>query len=94
MAATKRTQETDSEQSRRFTLRFAFLRFFQCASRRRAAARPQAPIYEEMAGVKPSRQRLNPGLLDHKDDSEYKNCPSKKSCPENHYETPRRRSEE
>lgn len=60
-----------------------------CASRRRAVAHPQAPIYEEMAGVKPSRHGLNAGLLDQKEDSEYKNCPSKKSCPENYYETPR-----
>lgn len=65
------------------------LPFSQCVSRRRAVAHPQASIYEDMAGVKLSRHGLNQGLLDQKVDSEYKNCPSKKSCRENYYETPR-----
>lgn len=55
--------------------------------RRRVKPHTQAPIYEEMAGLQ--SQTLAPRHLAEKEASEYRNCPVKKSCPENHYETPR-----
>ncbi|XP_061685392.1 cd7 antigen-like [Syngnathoides biaculeatus] len=51
-------------------------------ARSRAASRPAVPIYEEMAGVK-TRDKLDDG-----EGSEYRNCKMKKTCTENHYETP------
>ncbi|XP_061536534.1 cd7 antigen-like [Phycodurus eques] len=52
-------------------------------ARSRAASRPPAPIYEEMAGVKTLSTKLDDCEV-----SEYRNCKRKKTCPENHYETP------
>ncbi|KAM9857391.1 cd7 antigen-like [Aulostomus maculatus] len=49
---------------------------------------PQAPIYEEMTGVLPLKQKLGPRHLEETESSEYFNCHKKKSCPENHYESP------
>ncbi|KAF7656052.1 hypothetical protein LDENG_00046890 [Lucifuga dentata] len=49
---------------------------------------PQVPIYEEMAGVKPLNRKLVPHHLEEMDVAEYNNCPAKKSCRENHYESP------
>lgn len=52
---------------------------------------PQAsPIYEEMTGMHADRQKLAPNHLEEMDSSVYKNCNTKKSCPENHYERPSR----
>ncbi|XP_041838267.1 uncharacterized protein LOC121637957 [Melanotaenia boesemani] len=56
-----------------------------CKARRSVKSSPQAPIYEEMVGS-PS-QKLAPLHLEDAD-SEYRNCSVKKSCPENHYESP------
>ncbi|XP_054460751.1 cd7 antigen-like [Anoplopoma fimbria] len=56
---------------------------------RRVKSQPQAPIYEEMTGVQPASRKLHPRHLEEMDSSEYTNCLVKKSCPENHYESPR-----
>ncbi|XP_040002772.1 uncharacterized protein LOC120800610 isoform X2 [Xiphias gladius] len=48
----------------------------------------QAPIYEEMARMKPLTQKQAPHHLAETESSEYRNCPITKSCPENHYESP------
>lgn len=61
---------------------------FQGKSRRSAQSHPQAPIYEEMTGVKTANRKLAPPHLEETECSEYRNCPTKKSCPENHYESP------
>ncbi|XP_077381076.1 cd7 antigen-like isoform X2 [Festucalex cinctus] len=61
----------------------ALLLVYHKRARSRAASRPPAPIYEEMAGVKTLS-----GKLDDVEVSEYRNCKVKKNCPENHYETP------
>ncbi|XP_040893298.1 cd7 antigen-like [Toxotes jaculatrix] len=47
-----------------------------------------APIYEEMSGLQPPRRKLAPCHLEEMESSEYRNCPVKKSCTENHYESP------
>lgn len=60
----------------------------QGKARQRVKPQPQAPIYEEMVGVKPLSRKLAPRHLDEMDGSEYSNCLEKKSCPENHYESP------
>lgn len=57
-------------------------------ARKGVKSHPQAPIYEDMAGVKTESRKLAPHLLDDMDSSEYKNCHVKKSCPENYYERP------
>nr|XP_046266774.1 cd7 antigen-like [Scatophagus argus]XP_046266781.1 cd7 antigen-like [Scatophagus argus]XP_046266792.1 cd7 antigen-like [Scatophagus argus] len=57
-------------------------------SRRSGKSRSQAPIYEEMAGVQTARGKLASQHLEEMQFSEYRNCPVKKSCPENHYESP------
>ncbi|XP_034542885.1 cd7 antigen-like [Notolabrus celidotus] len=64
------------------------LLFHKGKARRNVKARPHAPIYEEMSGVKTESRKLAPCHLEEMDSSEYKNCHVKKSCPENHYERP------
>ncbi|XP_041790368.1 uncharacterized protein LOC121604817 [Chelmon rostratus] len=54
--------------------------------RRRVATHSQAPIYEEMAGVQTASRKL--ARLEESEPSEYRNCPVKRSSPENHYESP------
>lgn len=65
---------------------------YLCKARRSVRSHPQAPIYEEMVGVQPSRRKLAPSHLEDME-SEYRNCSVKKSCPENHYESPRNQSQ-
>ncbi|GLD66302.1 uncharacterized protein AKAME5_001770600 [Lates japonicus] len=55
---------------------------------RRVESHPQVPIYEEMAGVQPLSRKLGPRHREEMEPSEYTNCVVKKSCPENHYESP------
>ncbi|XP_060948137.1 cd7 antigen-like [Limanda limanda] len=55
---------------------------------RSVKARPQAPIYEEMTGVKPLTRKVAPHHLEEMECSEYTNCSVKKLVPENHYESP------
>ncbi|KAG8014885.1 hypothetical protein GBF38_003575 [Nibea albiflora] len=57
-------------------------------SRRSIKSHPQAPIYEEMSGLKATSQKLPLHPLEEAEQSEYRNCHVKKSCPENHYESP------
>lgn len=57
--------------------------------RRSVKPNTQSPVYEEMAGLQAATQRLTLRHLEEKEASEYRNCSVKKSCPENHYETPR-----
>ncbi|XP_073325011.1 cd7 antigen-like [Pagrus major] len=61
-------------------------------SRRSVKSHPQAPIYEEMAGVRSASRKLVPLHLEEMESSEYRNCPVKKSCPDNYYESPRKDS--
>lgn len=49
---------------------------------------PQAPIYEEMTGLQAFGRKPQPRHLEEQASSEYTNCQQKKSCPENHYESP------
>ncbi|XP_044044972.1 cd7 antigen-like [Siniperca chuatsi] len=65
---------------------------YQGKAHRSVKSHPQAPIYEEMTGVQPVRQKLAPCHLEEMECSEYRNCLVKKSCPENHYESPRSES--
>lgn len=65
---------------------------FQGKSRRSVKPHPQAPIYEEMTGLKAANRKLGPLHLEETQSSEYRNCPVKKSCPENYYESPRKDS--
>ncbi|XP_076585664.1 cd7 antigen-like [Chaetodon auriga] len=58
-------------------------------SRRRVTTHSQSPIYEEMAGVQAASRKLPQCHQEEMEPSEYRNCPVKKSCPENHYESPR-----
>ncbi|XP_035493846.2 cd7 antigen-like [Scophthalmus maximus] len=58
------------------------------ARRRSVKSRPQAPIYEEMAGVQPLGRKVAPRHLEETEASEYRNCLVKKSCNENQYESP------
>lgn len=60
----------------------------QGKARRSVKSHPQAPIYEEMVGVKSTSRKLAPRHLEEMESSEYRNCPVKKSCPDNHYESP------
>ncbi|KAE8300007.1 hypothetical protein D5F01_LYC00138 [Larimichthys crocea] len=57
-------------------------------SRRSIQSHPQAPIYEDMTRVKATSQKLPLHPLEETECSEYTNCRVKKSCPENHYESP------
>ncbi|CAN9510518.1 unnamed protein product [Ophioblennius macclurei] len=56
-------------------------------ARRSDKTHPQAPIYEEMVGVQQRGRKPPSRHLEEIDSSEYRNCPVKKSCSENHYET-------
>uniref|UniRef100_UPI0037E8247C cd7 antigen-like n=1 Tax=Semicossyphus pulcher TaxID=241346 RepID=UPI0037E8247C len=71
-----------------FLLLVGFVVSSKGKARRRVKSHPQAPIYEEMAGVKADSRKLSPRHLEEMDSSEYKNCNAKKSCSENHYEQP------
>ncbi|XP_076026456.1 cd7 antigen-like [Genypterus blacodes] len=61
---------------------------YQGKTRQSVKPQLQPPIYEEMVGVQPLRRKLVPGHLEEMDASEYNNCLAKKSCQENHYESP------
>ncbi|AWP05820.1 Hypothetical protein SMAX5B_007499 [Scophthalmus maximus] len=66
-----------------------FVLIYQGKARRRSVkSRPQAPIYEEMAGVQPLGRKVAPRHLEETEASEYRNCLVKKSCNENQYESP------
>ncbi|KAK5607196.1 hypothetical protein CRENBAI_005554 [Crenichthys baileyi] len=54
----------------------------------------QAPIYEEMIGVKSPSRKLASLRLEEVESSEYKNCVVKKASPGNDYESPKRYGEE
>ena len=58
----------------------------KCKARYGVKSNPPAPVYEEMAGVKLFTQKLAPRNLE---ETEYRNCSLMKTCPENHYESPR-----
>ncbi|XP_026158389.1 cd7 antigen-like isoform X2 [Mastacembelus armatus] len=60
----------------------------QAKTRHRVNSQPQAPIYEEMVGVRPRNQKLAPHHLEETQSSQYRNVLVKKSCSENHYESP------
>ncbi|XP_070827664.1 cd7 antigen-like [Chaetodon trifascialis] len=68
-------------------LLLGFVVICKVKSRRRVITHTQAPIYEEMAGVQAACRKLPP-CQEEMEPSEYRNCPVKKSCPENHYESP------
>ncbi|XP_034756132.1 cd7 antigen-like isoform X1 [Etheostoma cragini] len=57
-------------------------------ARRSVKSHPPAPIYEEMTGVPPVSRKLPPRHLEETESSEYRNCSVKRSCTENHYESP------
>uniref|UniRef100_A0A4W6FSI2 Ig-like domain-containing protein n=1 Tax=Lates calcarifer TaxID=8187 RepID=A0A4W6FSI2_LATCA len=65
-----------------------FVVMYKGKARRRVESHPQVPIYEEMAGVQPLGRKLGPRHREEMETSEYTNCIVKKSCPENHYESP------
>ncbi|XP_070779249.1 cd7 antigen-like [Enoplosus armatus] len=65
-----------------------FVVIYQGKARRRVKSHPQSPIYEEMTGVQPVSRKLASRHLEEMECSEYRNCHVKKSCPENHYESP------
>nr|XP_019939512.1 PREDICTED: uncharacterized protein LOC109627433 [Paralichthys olivaceus] len=69
-------------------LLIGFVVIYKGKARRSVKPRPQAPIYEEMAGVQLLARKLAPHHLEEMESSEYRNCSVKKSCPENHYESP------
>uniref|UniRef100_A0A671V7M5 Ig-like domain-containing protein n=1 Tax=Sparus aurata TaxID=8175 RepID=A0A671V7M5_SPAAU len=73
-------------------LLLAFVVIYKGKSRRSVKPHPQAPIYEEMTGLKAANRKLGPLHLEETQSSEYRNCPVKKSCPENYYESPRKDS--
>ncbi|XP_008289863.1 uncharacterized protein LOC103364494 [Stegastes partitus] len=66
----------------------AFVVICKGKARRGVKSRPQAPIYEEMTGVQPLNRKAASRQLEDAEPSEYRNCPVKKSCPENYYESP------
>ncbi|XP_034059227.1 uncharacterized protein LOC117537924 isoform X2 [Gymnodraco acuticeps] len=68
-----------------FLLLLGFVVISKSKARRSVRSHPQAPIYEEMTG---SRKQA-PRNLEEMEPSEYTNCSVKKSCPQNHYESPR-----
>ncbi|XP_029291752.1 cd7 antigen-like [Cottoperca gobio] len=74
-------------------LLLAFVVIFKGKARRSAKSLSQAPIYEEMTGVQSVRRKLAPHHLEEMESSEYSNCHVKKSCPENHYESPKSESQ-
>lgn len=73
-------------------LLLAFVVIYKGKSRRSVKSHPQAPIYEEMTGLQAASRKLGPLHLEETQSSEYRNCPVKKSCSENYYESPRKNS--
>ncbi|XP_071361621.1 cd7 antigen-like [Trachinotus anak] len=71
-----------------FIVLIGFVLVYQSKARRGVKSHPPAPIYEEMAGVKPPNRKLLSHHLEEIESSEYRNCPVKKSSPENQYESP------
>lgn len=69
-------------------LLLGFVVVYKGKAHRSVKSHPQAPIYEEMTGLQHVSQKLAPHHLEEMESSEYRNCPVKKSCPENHYEIP------
>ncbi|KAL6110188.1 uncharacterized protein ACO6RY_19322 [Pungitius sinensis] len=67
-------------------LALLFVVFCKGKARRSDKFHPQHPIYEEMTGLQPGGRKPHPRHLE--EPSEYTNCQVKKSCPENHYESP------
>lgn len=65
-----------------------FSSFLDYQAKRQSSKKSQAPIYEEMVGVKSPTRKLPPNMLEEAESCEYKNYQLKKSCPENHYESP------
>ncbi|XP_070684121.1 cd7 antigen-like [Pempheris klunzingeri] len=70
-------------------LLLAFVLIYKGKARRSVKPHSQAPIYEEMVGIQPLSRKLASQHLEETESSEYRNCSVKKSCPENHYESPR-----
>ncbi|KAK5865939.1 hypothetical protein PBY51_020169 [Eleginops maclovinus] len=70
-------------------LLLGFVVIYKSKARRNVKSHPQAPIYEEMTGMQNVSRKLPPCNLEEMEPSEYTNCSVKKSCPENHYESPR-----
>ncbi|XP_037620262.1 cd7 antigen-like [Sebastes umbrosus] len=69
-------------------LLLGFVVMYKGKARRSVKSHPQAPIYEEMTGLKPDSRKLAACHLEEMESSEYRNCSAKKTCPENHYESP------
>lgn len=69
-------------------LLLGFVVMYKGKARRSVKSHPQAPIYEEMTGLKPVSRKLPACHLEEMESSEYRNCSAKKTCPENHYESP------
>ncbi|XP_022622598.1 uncharacterized protein LOC111237683 [Seriola dumerili] len=65
-----------------------FVVIYQGKAHHSVKLHPQAPIYEVMTGLQPLSQKLASHHLEEIEFSEYRNCTVKKSCPENHYESP------
>lgn len=82
------TQEIECVHSVPFTDLFAFCLDNSQRKSRTVKPRSQAPIYEDMAGVKATSQKLVPQHLEEKVVSDYSKSHVKKSTPENHYEIP------
>ncbi|KAM3623121.1 uncharacterized protein V6R79_007282 [Siganus canaliculatus] len=70
------------------TLLLGCVVFYRGKSRRGAKSHTQAPIYEEMAGVHSPTRKVTTRHLEEMEFLEYRNCPAKKPCSENHYEIP------
>ncbi|XP_010772423.1 cd7 antigen-like isoform X2 [Notothenia coriiceps] len=71
-------------------LLLGFVVIYKGKARRSVRSHPQAPIYEEMTGSRKLATRNQaPRNLEEMEPSEYTNCTVKKSCPQNHYESPR-----
>lgn len=69
-------------------LLIGFVVMYKGKAHRGVKPHPQAPIYEEMTGLQTDSRKLAPCHLEEMEASEYRNCPAKKSCHENHYESP------
>uniref|UniRef100_A0A3B4XYM6 Uncharacterized LOC111650950 n=1 Tax=Seriola lalandi dorsalis TaxID=1841481 RepID=A0A3B4XYM6_SERLL len=64
-----------------------FVVIYQGKAHHSVKSHPQGPIYEVMTGLPPLSRKLASHHLEEIESSEYRNCPVKKSRPENHYET-------
>ncbi|XP_029907937.1 cd7 antigen-like isoform X2 [Myripristis murdjan] len=69
-----------------FLLLIGFVVIYRGKARHSVKPQAQAPIYEEMVGVKPLSPKKAPCHLEEMDVSAYSNC-LVKSRPENHYES-------